>query len=88
MRRAIMLLCTATCGITAFALPAQSVAAHIAAGDSAYATLRAPDALGHYLAALAVDSSSADALWRAARTESELGEYDADSVHAASLEQP
>jgi tetratricopeptide (TPR) repeat protein len=85
MRRAITLLSTALCAVTAFALPAQSVAAHIAAGDSAYATLRAPDALRHYLAALAVDSSSADALWRAARTESELAEYDSDSVHAASL---
>ena len=67
------------------ALPAQSVAAHVAAGDSAYAALHAPDALQHYLAALAVDSSNGNALWRAARTESELAEYDSIPAHAAEL---
>jgi hypothetical protein len=85
MRRVVPLLSIALCAMVPLALPAQSVAAHIAAGDSAYATLRAPDALRHYLAALAVDSSSGEALWRAARTESELAEYDADSTHAATL---
>ena len=71
MRRVITPLSMTFCAIAVFALPAQSVAAHVAAGDSAYAALRAPDALRHYLAALAADSSSGDALWRAARTESE-----------------
>jgi hypothetical protein len=85
MRRVITLLSATICALPVFALPAQSVSAHIAAGDSAYATLRAPDALRQYLAALAVDSTNADANWRAARTESELGEYDSDSLHAATL---
>jgi tetratricopeptide (TPR) repeat protein len=85
MRRFVTLLTFAVCVMAAFALPAQSVAAHVAAGDSAYATLRAPDALRNYLAALAVDSSNGDALWRAARTESELAEYDSEPDHAATL---
>jgi tetratricopeptide (TPR) repeat protein len=85
MRPVVTLLPAALCALTAYALPAQSVAAHVAAGDSAYAALRAPDALRHYLAALAVDSSSGDALWRAARTESEIAEYDSVPASAASL---
>jgi len=84
MRR-VVLLSTVLYAITVSALPAQNVAAHIAAGDSAYAALNDPGALRHYLAALAVDSSSTDALWRASRTESELAEYDSVAVHAASL---
>jgi tetratricopeptide (TPR) repeat protein len=85
MRRVITPLSMTFCAIAVFALPAQSVAAHVAAGDSAYAALRAPDALRHYLAALAADSSSGDALWRAARTESELAEYDSVPTDAARL---
>jgi tetratricopeptide (TPR) repeat protein len=85
MRHVVTLLSATLCAMTVFALPAQSVAAHVAAGDSAYAALRLPDALRHYLAALAVDSSSGDALWRAARTESELAEYDSAPGEAASL---
>jgi tetratricopeptide (TPR) repeat protein len=85
MHRLGTLLSTVLCATTALALPGQSVAAHVAAGDSAYASLHDPDALRHYLAALAVDSSSADALWRAARTESELAEYDSVPEHASSL---
>lgn len=85
MRLVVSLLSTALCAVSALALPAQSVAAHVAAGDSAYAARRAPEALGHYLAALAVDSSSGDALWRASRTESELAEYDSVPTHATQL---
>ncbi|HMA04282.1 MAG TPA: hypothetical protein VKP02_18080 [Gemmatimonadaceae bacterium] len=85
MRRVGPLLSAALCATTAFALPAQSSAGHIAAGDSAYAALHAVDALHHYLAAMAKDSSSGDALWRAARTESELAEYDSVPGHADSL---
>jgi tetratricopeptide (TPR) repeat protein len=85
MRRVAPLLSLALCAMTAFALPAQSAAAHVAAGDSAYAALRAPDALRHYLSALTVDSSSGDALWRAARTESELAEYDSVPEEAERL---
>jgi len=84
MRRIATLLSAAVCG-TALALPAQSVARHIAAGDSAYTALHAADALRHYLAALAVDSSNGEALWRASRTESELAEYDSIPEHASAL---
>lgn len=64
---------------------AQSAAVHIVEGDRAYAARRAPDALTHYLAALAADSTNADALWRASRTEAELAEFDLDSAHADTL---
>jgi len=84
MRRLATPLTAALCA-TAFALPAQGAARHIAAGDSAYTALHAADALHHYLAALAVDSSNGDALWRAARTESELAEYDSIPEHASAL---
>lgn len=85
MRHVVTLLSSALCAITVSALPAQRVAAHVAAGDSAYAALRDPDALRHYLAALTADSSNGDALWRAARTESELAEYDSVPGSAYSL---
>jgi tetratricopeptide (TPR) repeat protein len=85
MRHFGTLLTIASIAMTARALSAQSAAKHIALGDSAYAALRAPDALRHYLAALTTDSTDADALWRAARTESELAEYDPDSARAAAL---
>ena len=85
MRHVDTLRSIALCTIVAFGLPAQSVAAHVAAGDSAYRALRASDALGYYLAALAADSSSGDALWRIARTESELAEYDSVPADAARL---
>ena len=64
---------------------AQSAARHVAEGDKAYATRRAPEALQHYLAAIAADSTSADALWRASRTEAELAELDPDSAHSGAL---
>ncbi|HEU4643029.1 MAG TPA: hypothetical protein VFS44_11290 [Gemmatimonadaceae bacterium] len=73
----------------ALALPAaahaQSAAKHIAEGDAAYADRRAPEALHHYLAAIAADSTDADALWRASRVEAELAEYDSSSEHAQAL---
>lgn len=64
---------------------AQSVAQHLAAGDSARAARRAPEALRHYLAAIAEDSTSASALWRASRTEAELAEFAPDSARRDSL---
>ena len=67
------------------AVVAQSAARHLAEGDKAYAARKAPDARRHYLAAIAADSTSADALWRASRTEAELAEFDPDSAHADSL---
>jgi len=46
---------------------AQTAAAHIAAGDSAYDALHPDTALVHYQAAIALDSSNYEALWKAAR---------------------
>src|SRR5439155_1299881 len=43
------------------------VAEHIALGDSAHAALAPPQALGHYRAALAQDSTNYAALWKAGR---------------------
>lgn len=67
------------------AAPAQSAADHLAEGDAAHASRKASEALRHYLAAIAADSTSADALWRASAVEAELSEFDPDSAHADSL---
>lgn len=63
----------------------QSATRHLAKGDAAHASRKAPEALRHYLAAIAADSTSADALWRASAVEAELSEFDPDSAHADSL---
>src|SRR5881394_451636 len=44
-----------------------AVAVHIARGDSAYTALAPQQALGHYRAALALDSLTYQALWKAGR---------------------
>jgi tetratricopeptide (TPR) repeat protein len=62
MRLSLCLLAALTCG----SLAAQSAADHVALGDSA--GLMHPDvALRHYQAALAMDSMSYEANWKAAR---------------------
>lgn len=48
-------------------LAAQAVAHEIAAGDSLDAALKPTEALSHYQAALADDSTAYDALWKASR---------------------
>src|SRR6266849_4241756 len=51
-------------------LPAQAhptLAEHLALGDSAYVALASQQALGHYRAALALDSLNYAALWKAGR---------------------
>lgn len=53
---------------------AQTAAEDIARGDSAHAALDAAGALAHYQAALTVDSTNAEALWKAAREAVDLGE--------------
>ncbi len=89
MRRSFapVALMTLTALLTAAptAAAAQSAARHLAEGDKAYAARKAPDALRHYLAAIAADSTSADALWRASAAEAEIAEFDPDSAHADSL---
>ncbi len=49
------------------AAQAPTVAEHIALGDSAHAALAPQQALGHYRAALALDSTNYAALWKAGR---------------------
>lgn len=49
-------------------LTAQTAAEHIALGDSADAALQPEVALRHYQAALALDSTRYEALWKAARS--------------------
>src|SRR5439155_747242 len=44
-----------------------TLAEHIALGDSAYAALAPQQALGHYRAALALDSLNYQALWKSGR---------------------
>ena len=53
---------------------AGDAAAHIALGDRAHAAMQADSALAHYRAALAADTSSYEALWKAAREAVDLGE--------------
>lgn len=57
---------------------AQTAAAHIAEGDSADAALKPTEALAHYEAAIAVDSTNYEALWKASREEVDLGEFERD----------
>lgn len=67
MRRLAHLLLA--CLGTPALLPAQAptLAAHLALGDSAHAALAPQQALGHYRAALALDSLNYAALWKAGR---------------------
>lgn len=57
-----------------------AVAEHIALGDSAYKAMKPVEALAHYKQALAADSTNYDALWRAARQEIDLGEFEPDKA--------
>ncbi len=71
---------TAVVATTLFAVPAsaQSPSEHVAAGDRAAAALKAPEALDDYKAAIAADSNSGEAYWKASRTLVDLGEYEPD----------
>jgi Tfp pilus assembly protein PilF len=53
-----------------------TAAQHVAIGDSLFTAMNASTALKHYQAALRVDSTSFDALCKAARTAVDLGEFD------------
>ena len=53
----------------------QSVAEHIALGDKESGALNPAGALAHYQEAIALDSTNADALWKAARDAIDLGEF-------------
>lgn len=53
---------------------AQTVAEHLAAGDRDFAALHSADALAQYEAALKLDSTNAEAAWKASRSAADLGE--------------
>jgi tetratricopeptide (TPR) repeat protein len=64
-------------------LAAQTAAEHIALGDSATTTLQPDVALGHFQAALALDSATYEANWKAARAIADVAkqiEGNADSL--------
>ena len=78
--------------LVAAPLPAQTVAAHLAAGDTARCERLSPAALAHYREALALDSGSYEAAWKASRELTDIGKLmpDAqrkqrDSVYADAL---
>jgi tetratricopeptide (TPR) repeat protein len=64
---------------------AQSPAEHIALGDSIYARFKPDEALPHYLAAIGTDSSNAEALWKAARSQIDLAEAERDEARRTGL---
>jgi tetratricopeptide (TPR) repeat protein len=64
---------------------AQSPAEHIALGDSIYARFKPDEALPHYLAAIGTDSSNAEALWKAARSQIDLAEAERDEARRNGL---
>jgi tetratricopeptide (TPR) repeat protein len=61
------------CLVGAVPLAAQDPAAHVAAGDTARCQRNAEAALGHFRAALALDSMDYGALWRASQVLVDLG---------------
>lgn len=54
---------------------AQTAAEEVALGDKEHATLNVAAALQHYQQAIAADSNSYEALWKAAREAVDLGEF-------------
>src|SRR3989475_9678348 len=67
MRRPVPLLMSLAVPALLAAQAPLGVADHIALGDSAHAALAPQQALGHYRAALARDSTNYAALWKAGR---------------------
>lgn len=60
--------------------PDHSAAEWVALGNTAYDARKVPEALKDYEAALGVDSTNYEALWRAARADVDLGQYDANQT--------
>jgi tetratricopeptide (TPR) repeat protein len=75
--------------LVALSIASASVAAqandHLVRGDEAYAALRPVDALAHYEAAVAEDSTGYDALWKASRSLADLAEYEPDKGRRADM---
>lgn len=66
-------LATVALALTALPALAQDLQGHVQAGDAARCRRNAEEALAHFRAALAIDSMSYDALWRAAQVLVDLG---------------
>jgi tetratricopeptide (TPR) repeat protein len=66
-------------------LLAQSASEHIALGDQEQAALKPEDALRHFEAAIAADSTNAEALRKASRSAVDLGESTADNARKKEL---
>ena len=62
---------------------AQDVAGHLAAGDAARCERNSPAALAHYREALALDSLSYEANWKASRELADIGKLMPDAQRAA-----
>jgi tetratricopeptide (TPR) repeat protein len=67
MRRIALVLTSVAVPLALAGQAQPTVAEHIALGDSAYLALAPQQALAHYRAALALDSTSYAALWKAGR---------------------
>lgn len=59
----------------------QSVAQHLAVGDSLYDALEPAAALEHYRAVLALDSTNVEATWKAARAEVDIAKLLRNAEH-------
>ena len=57
---------------------AQTAADHIALGDKEYVAMNAPAALQHYEEAIKLDPKNYEALWKASRSDVDLGSYERD----------
>jgi len=57
---------------------AQTAADHIALGDKEYLAMNASAALQHYEEAIKLDPKNYEALWKASRSDVDLGSYDRD----------
>lgn len=55
---------------------AQTAAEHIALGDKEYVAMNAPAALQHYEEAIKLDPNNYEALWKASRSDVDLGSYE------------
>ena len=71
--------------LAAQAAGAQSVTERIAKGDSAHTAMSPAFALAHYKAALAVDSTSYEALWKTSRDAVDLSEFEPDEARRGAL---
>jgi tetratricopeptide (TPR) repeat protein len=55
---------------------AQTAAEHIALGDKEYVAMNAPAALAHYEEAIKLEPKSYEALWKASRSDVDLGSFE------------